>query len=638
MSVSCRIGARLALLLAAPLLARADDPPASTPSMGEEITVVAPRRRTASADPTVAATVVDAGRYAGEAKDVAALVATAPGVAVNEYGGLGQLSTVSIRGSTADQVKVLIDGLPLNTAAGGGVDLSRIPRQWIERIEVVRGAEGAHFGSGALGGVVNVITRRAAAGEWSAEATGGSFWTTAASGDVAVGGDRWAALASIAAFRTEGRFPYLFDAEPSRAGSPVVTLRRENNDAWSVGGLVKGWMALGSGRADAVLHLSGGERGLPGYPYALTPRDRQSDARGAAVVRHAHPLTQNLVLAVELSGREDHLDLRLDTIGERDQRDREAGGSVALSWVAGPSTLTAALSARGEWLAVSGQASHARAELALTLSEELLLFAKRLRVAPAVRLERTGAFNGVSSKLGATARLVGPLSARASVGQTYRVPSFAELYLHLGPLAPNPDLQPEKGITADAGLVAEGRLGLAGVNAFASRYDDLIVYEPASLRRQKPLNDARAGAYGIEVEAATAPLGPAAIVAQVAYTYLRTETLRGAPEVIGKDLPHRARHRLYARLGASRGPVEGHFEAHYLGAQFNDLRNFARIPPALTFNLGGGVRLLRRPDLRVHLEIKNLLDDRSIQDGLGNPLPGRTVMVTLRASGGKDST
>jgi vitamin B12 transporter len=75
--------------------------PAAT-TFGEEVVVVGNRLR--PTDETAATTVVDARQFAGEAKTVAELVTTAPGVAVNDYGGLGQLTTVSIRGSSADEV------------------------------------------------------------------------------------------------------------------------------------------------------------------------------------------------------------------------------------------------------------------------------------------------------------------------------------------------------------------------------------------------------------------------------------------------------------------------------------------------------------------------------------------------------
>ena len=123
----------------------------------DEVVIPLPRAP-APQDPTASATVVEAERFAGELKGVAELAATAPGVAVRSHGGLGQLTTISIRGSTSGGVRVLLDGIPLDTAAGGGVDLSTIPLHWVDRVEVVRGAEGAYFGAGALGGAVNVVT------------------------------------------------------------------------------------------------------------------------------------------------------------------------------------------------------------------------------------------------------------------------------------------------------------------------------------------------------------------------------------------------------------------------------------------------------------------------------------------------
>ena len=158
----------------------------SPPVVLDEQVIQLPRAP-APQDPTASATVVEADRFAGELKGVAELAATAPGVAIRSYGGLGQLSTISIRGSNAGGVRVLLDGIPLDTAAGGGVDLSTIPLHWVDRVEVVRGAEGAYFGAGALGGAVNVVTLPAVAGKWGAEVTGGSFGTVSGVADVGRG-------------------------------------------------------------------------------------------------------------------------------------------------------------------------------------------------------------------------------------------------------------------------------------------------------------------------------------------------------------------------------------------------------------------------------------------------------------------
>ena len=72
-------------------------------------------------------------------------------------GGLGQFSTVSIRGSSAEQVLVLLDGVRLNTGGGGSVDFSTIPLDSIERIEVIRGGGTTLYGSDAIGGVTREL-------------------------------------------------------------------------------------------------------------------------------------------------------------------------------------------------------------------------------------------------------------------------------------------------------------------------------------------------------------------------------------------------------------------------------------------------------------------------------------------------
>ncbi|HEY7724643.1 MAG TPA: TonB-dependent receptor [Anaeromyxobacteraceae bacterium] len=621
----------LILTLLAPRAGRPEEPPVF--DLPEQV-VRLPR---AAGDETGAATVVEADRFAGEPKDVAALVATAPGVAVQEYGGLGQLATVSIRGASADGVKVLLDGLPLGSAAGGGVDLSTIPRAWVERIEVLRGAEGARFGQGALGGVVNVVTRRLEPGSWSARLAAGSFETGSAAADVAAGGERWGALLAAGADGTSGRFPYRFDDRPSLPGSPLEPRLRAHAASASGGLLAKGFARLAPGRLDLLAQVSAGDRQLPGSPYLQRPDndDRMRESRAAASARMVFPVASGVLLAAEALGRADRLDLRLAPLAPVSQRELAGAARVATTWVAGPSLLEAGLSAGGDRLAAGGLGgTRSRTELAAWLAEELTVAGGRARLAPALRAERVGSFGGLSGKLGAAARLWGPLSARASAGRTFRAPSFGELYLEQGPLEPNPALRPEVGYAADAALVAEGRPGLASLGAFAALYDDLIVYLPASFGRVRPFNAARAGARGLEVELASAPLGPLGVGLQGSYTWLVTESLRGPPDVVGRELPHRARHRVYARASVAPGAFELHAELHAVARQWLDDRNLSAVPAARAVHAGGSVRLWRRPEAWLHLDVKNLGDDRTLQDGFGNPLPGRMAMVAVRVASG----
>jgi iron complex outermembrane receptor protein len=627
-------GRGCALALACAVLAlpcaRAEEPPPddALPELPEIVVVGRRPRATVERDPTASATVVAADRFAGEAKGVAALAATAPGVAVNEYGGLGHLTTVSIRGASADGVLVLIDGLPIDSALGGGVDLASIPRSWVDRIEIVRGAEGAHYGAGALGGIVNVVTRGPGERRWALEASGGSFETYALSGDGSARVAGGTLLASLSAESTGGAFPYRFDPTPDFPGDATRIETRANNAVRRAGGVVKGGWTVGKARLDAAAQGWTGRRELPGSVRNLTLDDWQEDTRVLLSARLSAPLGRRLVLAARPALRFDRVDRPIE-----EQRGTALGVQAEARLTHGDALLRGTVDAETETLRTAGIGrARSRQTLAAAISEDFSLAGGRVRLGPAIRAERVGEFSGLSAKGGLSVRLFGPVAARASAGRTFRAPSFGELYLKQGLVQPNPELRPEEGLGADAGLVAEHAIGFAAVAAHTTVYRDLIFYQPATHGILKPQNSMRALARGLEVEAALAPVRPlAGFSLSGSYTLLETRILEGTKGTLGNELPHRARHRLYARASLAPDPFEAHAELHLVGRQYADASALEAIPRATTWNAGAALRVARRPSLHVHLEVRNLLDDRTLQDALGNPLPSRTVLLTLRA-------
>jgi vitamin B12 transporter len=83
-----------------------------------------------------------------------------PGVDIRRSGSIGKVSNISIRGANANQVQVLIDGVRVKSATTGQADLSDISPDLIDRIEVIRGPQSTLYGADAIGGVVNIITRK----------------------------------------------------------------------------------------------------------------------------------------------------------------------------------------------------------------------------------------------------------------------------------------------------------------------------------------------------------------------------------------------------------------------------------------------------------------------------------------------
>ncbi|HTY80053.1 MAG TPA: TonB-dependent receptor [Candidatus Bathyarchaeia archaeon] len=101
-----------------------------------------------------------------------------PGVNVVQQGSYGKVSTLSIRGANASQVLILVDGVRVSSPTLGQTDLSDISPDMIERIEVIRGGQSTLYGADAIGGVVNIITKKGT-GPFSAvvENMGGNYDT-----------------------------------------------------------------------------------------------------------------------------------------------------------------------------------------------------------------------------------------------------------------------------------------------------------------------------------------------------------------------------------------------------------------------------------------------------------------------------
>src|SRR6267143_4985022 len=103
------------------------------------------------------------------------ILRTVPGVEIRRSGSIGKLSNISIRGANANQVQVLVDGVRVKSPTTGQADLSDISPDLIERIEVIRGPQSTLYGADAIGGVVNIITKKGK-GPFSA-------WTTQEAGN-----------------------------------------------------------------------------------------------------------------------------------------------------------------------------------------------------------------------------------------------------------------------------------------------------------------------------------------------------------------------------------------------------------------------------------------------------------------------
>jgi vitamin B12 transporter len=180
-----RLAYGLALSAAAILPAGAQPAPTALPEItvygASNVPLEAPR---VGSSVTVVTAEEIRNQGAASVPDVLRLV---PGVAVNQSGGRGGLTQTRVRGAEANQVLVVVDGIPINDVNSGDADLANIPVDSIERIEVVRGPQSGIWGPNAQAGVILITTksgRGLARPEMTARLEGGSFGTIQGSASV----------------------------------------------------------------------------------------------------------------------------------------------------------------------------------------------------------------------------------------------------------------------------------------------------------------------------------------------------------------------------------------------------------------------------------------------------------------------
>src|SRR6056297_3318509 len=218
---------RACLVLAAPVLALAPVPAPAMPGEPALESVLVTGSYAPRAELTASVSVLDADTIqALNKRTLAGVLKTVPGLLVEEQGGPGGLTAVSVRGGEANFTLVLLDGVPINdptNTRGGGFDFADLNPALVQRIEVVRGAQSAIYGSDALAGVINIITQR------PREEASQSLY-------VEGGSDDFANLQLAATGRTDA-FDYALELSTRDDGEPTPGSERKSDNL----GLRVGW-------------------------------------------------------------------------------------------------------------------------------------------------------------------------------------------------------------------------------------------------------------------------------------------------------------------------------------------------------------------------------------------------------------
>ncbi|MBC7976911.1 MAG: TonB-dependent receptor, partial [Myxococcales bacterium] len=614
------------------------------------------------------ASVITADRTPRSAEGVADLLGDVPGVTVSRLGGVGAPALLSLRGSSWEQVAIYLDGIHLNLAAGGGVDLSTLPIGDLARVEVYRGATPIAFGASAIGGVVSVETARPRANRATIEMGGGSFGTWLGGGSASLATDRAGLYVGIHTLRSTGDFAFLDDKGTAFDPSDDETLTRQNNRIREVDGVVRGAVALGARRELSLVALGfDRDQGLAGYPRYATTRSTLRTRRGVASVAYESRddlgVHSRLRAQVYGYGLEQHF---VDPLAEMsasptDARDRTRalGGTTRARWRPAAWIEPAVLvDARRESFVptdlVTGDRGVVSTRMTAVGGAETTLHvdAARLAIVPSLRLEITRDHSAGRDNFGKVTSRGAPivralpvarlaitqspregLRLRANLGRYARLPTFLELYGNTGMIRGNRALEPEHGTTADLGAALTGSRGAATLAAdvagFASFTDELIQFQQNAYGIAVARNIGRARVLGVE-SSTELRYRHAVLYAQATLTDARDQSASAA--AAGKQLPYRPWMHVTVRPELRRLPVLGvelgaYVELDATSGNYVDPANLVRVPSRVLLGAGASAGFADG-HVRLIASVTNLTR-ASENDLLSYPLPGRAFFLTV---------
>jgi iron complex outermembrane receptor protein len=635
-----------------------------TPALPPETVTVREPADRLRADPTAFGTVIEAAQWADRITTLPALLREAVGVQVKSIGDT--FSTVSIRGSTAEQVMVYLDGVPLNRAAGGAVNLADIPVAQVERIEVYRGMTPASLPEASIGGAILITTRApkgpASGDGWISAGSLGSAEASVSCGEEkARGGWRLAADGGA----SDGDFLFLDNNGTEQDPADDEVTHRVNNDFRRGHALARGH--LRTGETDLTFEADGfrREEGVPGIDALQSEEARLETSRLilSAGAERAGLLDGRLVLRGALSWRDEQerydgggtiapfarsSDNTIDSTSLSGGGSLIAGARQALSFLAAVRKETADLRDPSPGGGEVGTAD--RRVLSATIEDQILFAAGRVQVVPSLRYEASASdmtpgpaagvlptsgdldTSAVTGRLGVRGDLSPGWSLRANTGNYERVPDFTELYGHRGAVLGNPGLVPEHGTNADLGLAYDAphaagpfRSLHAEGTLFATDARDLIVYVPTSFGIVVAQNIGAARIRGVELSVA----GTLGARLSGGFNIVRQEAIEtGDTFREGFPLPGRSELEASTSLGGVWGRTRLAWNFTYVGP--NNLSTVGsesgELPARYLHDLSCRVLLPHR--LEATVQVHNLFDDHNV-DLYRYPLPGRRYEARL---------
>ena len=567
----------------------------------KETVVTATRTEQPLADLVADVTLIDRETLENSgATALADVLARVPGIEISRNGGPGTTTSVFLRGAETRFTAVFIDGIRVDSQSTGGAAWEAIPLGLIDRIEVLRGPAGAVYGSDAIGGVVQIFTKKGEGAPKPYVGMGiGSLRSTHL--EAAISG---ADGAIDYALGVQNETSLGFNARPIASANPDRDGYRSNSGYARVGAQLNR-----DQRLEATLL---GSNMNSGYDANLSKDDRNLHRLYAAGLNWSARWNEGYSTRVSVTESSDHYTTQPNPY---QTNTRVRGYLFQNEWKRGAANWTAALERREDQLQ-NAPIDRSRSQDALALGYGLRWQAHTVQLN--LRHDRDSEFGSHNTGSAAYGYAITPAwRATVSAGTAFRAPTLYQRFSEYG-LA---SLQPETSRNLEAGLRYQQGSSLFSVVAYRNTVDNLINFGGAG--------------------ACSSPYGCYANTGHARYEGLtftgeqRVDTvlLRGSLDVqdpkdlvTGKQLARRAREHgtFSAETRLARWNLAA--EAQWSGRRFDNAANTVTLGGYTLFNLRASTDIA--PDWKLLARLNNLAD-KSYQLANTYATPGRSVYLGL---------
>jgi len=580
-------------------------------------------------------------------QNLAEALQNVPGVTIKDYGGLGNSKSISLRGSSDSQVLVLLDGQRLNNPQSGSVDLNQISLEGIEKIEVVRGGNSALYGSDAIGGVINLISKKhredknPIQGEVKIGTGSFDMYTFEPSINFKIKNSRIST--SYKYLSSKGDFPYT-----DNYGEPAT---RVNSDIESSNMYLGFTKEFGDPHYQRNLNINykhyNSEQGAPGTiePYYYNARIWNQNNKLSAVLAGK---IFNLYNSARLqsyyfdSWYKYHNDETAGALLSK-YKTRSIGNELQFASILGPNTtFTYGGGVRYDYnkdLIVKNE-NEQTTYFVFVVNESVFSIEKNIKTisfVPSLRFDTDSKYsnNIVSPKIGTILNFgdTWQSSIKFNIGKSYRAPTFNDLYWPedawtIG----NPELEPEYGTDWDAGIRLQFPI-LNGIyfesSYFDSKMTNLIIWQ--QIDKWMPLNIDKNRNRGIENSIKISAIKDI-INITANYMYLDARNLSESPATYNKILVYRPKHTANVSFTLNKKPFRLNYQFNYTSRRFADASNTwgNSLKPYnvsdITFDFETKIR---NNATNITLQVKNIFDNeyRVIKN---MPVPGREYRMSLK--------